>query len=540
MKYKLIKEEEILDQGFRKKIIEEIKGPENIARKADALKRHDCYKDQTKKWVLEALRREFEEQTVEEMSGRVSNISIARKIVDKLAQTYVHGVDRLVEDELSQEAIDKLERELDLNTKMKKADRGLELHKNEMVQIVPKYNSRQSDIALSPKYDIVVRPMAPYEYDVIEDFDNRTMPRVVILTDFVERKQIESSQFTTNYANLDGGALIASSSAYGDSQEQIISDSPEDAGQQCQTYIWWSDKYHFTTDDKGQIISKMSPEDGLNPIQIMPFINLAEDQAGHFWARGGEDLIDASILINKLITDMLGIASAQGWGQIVMVGNNLPSIIKTGPHRAVLLNRQPGEDAPTFDFKSADPPIDSWMRMIEQYIALMLSTNNLSPSTVAGKLDVISAPSGIAILIEKAESTVDLKDREQLYQDKEPEMWEIIRRWQNLYFESGSLTQRFMDIGPFEDSNVRLKFMNNMPVITEEQRLNEIKLRKELGLNTMIELLMIDNPDLSLEEAEEKLKKIMAEKLSKMSLISDQQVKEKPEVEMVEEDGEES
>lgn len=538
MKYKLIKEEEILDQGFRKKIIEEIKGPENIARKADALKRHDCYKDQTKKWVLEALRREFEEQTVEEMSGRVSNISIARKIVDKLAQTYVHGVDRLVEDELSQEAVDKLERELDLNTKMKKADRGLELHKNEMVQVVPKYNSRQSDIALSPKYDIVVRPMAPYEYDVIEDFDNRTMPRVVILTDFVERKQIESSQFTTNYANLDGGALIASSSAYGDSQEQIVADSPEDAGQQCQTYIWWSDKYHFTTDDKGQIISKMSPEDGLNPIQIMPFINLAEDQSGHYWARGGEDLIDASILINKLITDMLGIASAQGWGQIVMVGNNLPSIIKTGPHRAVLLNRQPGEDAPTFDFKSADPPIDSWMRMIEQYIALMLSTNNLSPSTVAGKLDVINAPSGIAILIEKAESTVDLKDREQLYQDREPEMWEIIKRWQNLYFERDALTSRFMNIGPFEDSNVRLKFMNNMPVITEEQKLNEIKLRKELGLNTMLELLMIDNPDLSLEEAEEKLKKIMAEKLSKMSLISDQQpVKEEV---MVEEDGEES
>jgi hypothetical protein len=58
--------------------------------------------------------------------------------------------------------------------------------------------------------------------------------------------------------------------------------------------------------------------------------------------------------------------------------------------------------------------------------------------------------------------------------------------------------------------------------------LENIKLRKELGLNTIVELLKIDNPDLSDEDAEAKAKEIMEEKKSRRDQMIGDMLKSQP------------
>jgi len=50
-------------------------------------------------------------------------------------------------------------------------------------------------------------------------------------------------------------------------------------------------------------------------------------------------------------------------------------------------------------------------------------------------------------------------------------------------------------------------------ILSEAEKLANLKARKELGLDTMLDLIMKDNPGFSVEQAEEKLKQILAEKI---------------------------
>jgi len=246
---------------------------------------------------------------------------------------------------------------------------------------------------------------------------------------------------------------------------------------------------------------------------------------------GGDDLIDGSILINQVITDQFAIANVQGWGQMVITGKGIPPVIKGGPHKALIFEQDSKDDPEVkVQYVSSNPPLDVWMQMIEQYTALLLSTNNLSARNIAGKLDATSFPSGIADLIERSESIESVEDRQRMFKDAEPNIWEIIKLWMDLYSQKGILSESFTTIGTFNDSNVKVIFDDPKPTMTEEEKLSNIKLRKELGINTEIELLMIDDPELKKEDADEKLKKILEEKLKRRNEITKQMGEQNPPV----------
>lgn len=540
---KLFFEDQILDAKFRKQVIDEITAPENIERKREYLKRYEIYKDKTKKWVKKALLDEgLEPETVVQMVNRGSNVSICRKVVNKLARTYSGGVERQAEvDEVSNQ-IHEYARLLSFDEKMRKGDRYRELHKNCLFQIVPEMVSdiTEAQRVFKPK----MRVMAPWQYDVIEDSRDNEVMRVVILSDFVEQGGVMAA--SEYRAGVHDDTVLHGQT---NNKDDLIADSPSDSGKgQKRLFVWWSDKYHFQTNENGEIVTIEGNEEGLNPIEILPFANNPDEQDGEFWAQGGDDLIDGSILVNKLLTDMFFIAFLQGFGQWVFKGKNISEKFKMGPNHAIILDYDPSNDdpAPDADIISSNPPLDAWMRMIEQYVALLLTTNNLSPSNVAMKLDANQFPSGIALLIEKSEATDDISDKQKSYKDIERKLWEVLRRWHNLYFDTGELSDDYSWLGRFPDEmDVAIKFNDIKPVVTEKEKLEMIKLRKELGLDSAIDLLKLDNPDLTDQEAEEKLKSIMEEKLENMARFAqnaiggkgesnneaDQEAEEKPELE---------
>lgn len=512
---RLKSEQELLNSAVRIKIIEEIKGTENNRRKHEAFKRYECYRDKTYIHVIEKLLRQFDQTTVEEMSYAISDIGLVKKTIDKLARVYAAGVERRIIDGTpeQQEDLHKLARELDMNTFMKKTNRYLKLFKNTLFYIKP--------LPVEDTELMTVRgyPLAPYLYDVVEYYEDRTQPMVVVLSNYRPNTEVlyavnpAEAQRTANYPRL---------LPRGDGVDQIIADAPVDSGQNKEEYIFWSKSFHFTCNSKGEIVSGKFDEKGeldfdsiLNPILTLPFVNFAEDQDENFWAQGGDDLVDGSILVNSLISHLNHIAVTQGYGQIVMKGKSVPTNLKVGPNKIVRLEYESGDPVPEFEFASANPPINQIMDLITMYTAMLLTTNNLSTSGIATKLDGgVAFPSGVAMMIDKAESMEDVSDQQQLFLDKEPVIWSIISKWMNLYASRGLLTESLALYVLPEDIDVSIKFPKPSPLMSEQEKVDLLKARKELGLDTEVELIMKDNPELSEQEAVEKLLKLQAEKLT--------------------------
>ena len=522
-----VSDKQLLDLKFRQKVISEIiDGFENIQRRSFAERSLEIFKGKSKKWVMQALGGEgFTPTTLFQMQNRASNISIARKIVKKLAFSYVGGVSRTVDDPQDQQSLDALSDELDINTMMKKVDQYRQLFKNCLLQVVPILNRRES--LESAKFDIVLRPLAPHQYDVIEDSNDKQTPRIVILSEFKERYKYQSSSIFENEIS----GIHGRRSGYqkfdftsGDGKDQIIADSPEDADSCKRRFIIWSDSYHFTMDESGNIIEYPNLDETeleaqiANPIGILPFVNFAQDQDGKFWAQGGNDLIDMDIKINKDFTDLSYVVFTQGFGQPVMVGNELQEDkIVGGPNNLILLNQRQGDPTPQFYFASSNPPVDAWLNVIRSEINLLLTTNGLSPKNIQAEISGNDPASGIAKLIEQSEVIGELQDVQELFRDKEPLVWDLVSKWQTLLLDRSALSERFSSIAALSQTDISLKFVSQRPVISETERLEALRKRKELGINTMAELIQLDNPDLSLAEAEAKLALIKEEKMARVA-----------------------
>lgn len=522
---KIKNEDDLLNIDYRVQVLNSISSDENKNRKLEAKKRYDIFKDGTKKFVVEILKKELSEETFEEIKHRTSNISILRKIIDKKSMVYKNGAVREALDgeqkEAYQNCLNFYIDDLNLNTKMKKINRYLELFKNCGYFIAP-YTEVDYDNNEEVSYKLKSQIILPYMCDVIEDDDNPEVARVYIFSYFSQQQEIVKAAEVGQSGVR--GESTASVSASLVEQKNIYSDKEEDN----LFFIWWSNKYHFTTNIKGEIINGLQNEDLRNPINKLPIVSFAKDQDGEFWAKGGDDLVDGSILINQLLTDMYFIAKIQGQGIFYLIGPKLPKSLKVGPSDALILERKEGDPDTQVGFATSSPPLESHMKMIEQYVALLLSSNNLEPGTINGELSATSASSGIQEMIRMSENIDDIEDQREIYRDNEPEIFEIIRRWHNLYLDRNLLYKKNAELQTFPEGDFSLKFPAPDRFVSDKEKLEIIEKRRSLMLDTVADGLIRDNPDLNVEQAENKILEILEEKLKlqRLKIIEFSQGKE--------------
>lgn len=536
---KLGNEEEVLGQDFRKKVIEEIEGSENVHRKQLARKRYDIFKDRTKDFVLKNFEQEMGVEVVEELINRVSNISFCRKIIEKKAMVYKDGVSRQTA-ESNQDKLDAMVDLMNLNSKMKKVNKYVELFKNCALQVFPHEDKSTG------KWRIKIRVLAPYSYDVLEDKENPEEARGYILSYF-NNLTSGPGTYAVNPGDegLRGAPTRGGLGRRGDGVDQAIADSPEDEGIDSKEYIWWTSKYHFTTDSKGAVISGEGKGDNKNPIGILPIVSFAQDQDGHYWAIGGEDLIDSSVLINMLLTDLYYIAKFQGMGIFYITGTGVPKNMKIGPREVITLEHKEGEPVPQIGFATSDPPIGDHLEMIDNQLLYLLDTNNLSHGGVFGNNTAQDPTSGIHEIIRRAENMDDIEDQREMYRDNEPSVFQIAIKWMSLYADKKLLSTDWQGIAPLKFTGSRLKklwrkvkeavkgkeltkdesndleltiiFSPPQPFMGEMEKLNVIEKRRDLSLDTLEDSIKRDNPDFEKKAIKEKMDKIVREKRDKMN-----------------------
>ncbi len=536
-------ETQLLDEGVRKKLLEEMRGPENKRRKAEMFKRYECLKDKTDAYVLQVLACQFSSVTVREMQYAITNISFARTIIDKLARVYSNGVKRtLPKDQAdSQVDIDLMAKVIKINSSMKKWNTYVKAFRNTLAYIRPCQGKFK-------KLSLEVSILAPHLYDVVSKTADPREMMAVILSDYRPSRGTLYAQGDAAFGGR-SGVTDVSLSRVKDGVNQAIAD-PDDIAHgdviqidskgkgaerqpgdkagggaddlERERYVWWTENYHFTTNGKGTILAVGGDGEGAdikdsNPIKELPFVNLTEDQDEQFWAEGGNDIADSAIKINAFLTHIVHIAVTQGYGQLVMSGKDLPESISVGPNHAIKMNQNStDEPTPVAQFISASPPIAELQGLVEMYVALALSTNNLSTKGVSAKLDGGAGfPSGIAMLLDKAESMEDIQEQSELFIEAEPEIWCKLAVWHSLLKARDALEDGLQQLTLPEDPVVIPEFNKVAPIVSEKEQLEIYEKRLQLGLSSEIEILMRDNPGLTEEAAKEKLKKILEEKIAK-------------------------
>lgn len=503
---KIYDEKNLLDQEFRKKIIEEIEGTENVARKKESFKRYEIYRDRIKKYILEDLLLELDPETVREMSSRIATVNMYKKMVQKKARVYKDTPVRTSLLEGEQDYVESLTSLLNLNTTMKKVNRYVEAFRNCAV-----FNKPYKDYSKDSKWAHMLQVLAPHQFDVIEDHDNPSLVRAAVLSHY------NNSYGHTSYVDINSRKSTGISNSFrdGDGVNQTIADSPMDS--ENKEYVFWSKNFHFVCDYKGNYIQKDGEPSVDNPIGELPFTFFSKDQDNSFWSVGGEDIIDGSILINTLLTDLYFIAKVQGMGLFYMFGSNVPETFKVGPNRAVTMKVEEGESAPQIGFASSNPPLQDHMSIVEQYIAFLLSTNDLGVNSIQGKLDANTASSGIHEIIQNSEPMTAIEDEQEQYKDFEPEILRKANLWQQRLGESETgLSVGFNDIGAADDVLYAIKFERPTHFSSENERLDAVDKKIAQGIFNKVDAMIQENSDLTREQALEQLLVIAKENVELM------------------------
>ena len=516
---KMTNEEMILDKNFRLSLIEEIEGPENRQRKLEAFKRYEILKDRIKKYILQNLMEELDADTVKDMQSRIATVNIYKKVVGKKARVYRTAPKRVATEGTDQEQLDKFAAAINLNVSMKKANRYLEAMLNTDVFVRPIKDVTQTTEQGAPKWKYRIDPMAPHSYDAIEDANDPERAMGYIFSPF----HALPPNVNDNPQNRERNGLV-SNFRDGDQKDQAIADSPADKKKE---YVWWGNKFHLTFDEEGTIVANKTPQDALNPIGVLPVASLAKDRDGSFWALGGEDLIEGSILINTILSDIYFIAKMHGTGLFYLFGKGVPKSYKVGANQAITLDVQEGDPTPTIGFANANPQLEEHARLVEQYLAILLTTNDLEPGSVQGELSGTSAASGVQEMIIKAEPMGSVEDDQEIFRDAEPEVVNICAKWHNLYLDKGLLIDDLARLGKMPDKiEYAIKFGAVAQFINEKEKLDVIEKRLELELDDMIDALILDNPDLSTDEAKKIVEEREREKLKKAKEAMAQMIKD--------------
>lgn len=513
MNLQIFTDEEILDQSFRAKVIKEINGAENRNRKKQQAAMLEMFRDQIIKFVLERLKAQgFKDETLAVMVQRATNVNLFKKIVGKKARSYSKGVSRTIgENQAMTEDLEIVCEAMDLTGAMKKADRYRKAAKNCLLYIYP---DKMEDITEPGKMvlGLCAKVYFPHLYDAIPDGSDREKMRCLILSPFAEDA---SAAIQPALGNGDGRNILnyASPIWRPDRVDQTIANSPQDSGAQRRHFVWWTSKYHLTTDENGVEISSLTPQDRKNPINRLPCVNLTEEQDGEFWAMGGDDLVQATVLVNLKLTDMEAILHQQGWGQLVITGQDLKKKdFAVGPQVAMVMNTENGATHQT-DAKilSHDPKTEMHMKSTEMHVALALTTNNLSVKSVATNLEASSHAAAIAKMVDESENMDDISEDQGYYAGKEKEAVLIAESWLSELRDTPDLWKVLKATKPLAVGEMNTQFHNQEQVITEQERLANMKLRKELGIDSIIDLIKKDNPGMSDKQAMAKALKIMNE-----------------------------
>jgi len=446
-----------------KKITEEIGSYENLERKQLSLKQFEVYMDRMLPFVKQHLQCFYGADDVGSLPI-VSSINLSKRIVNQEAKVYSTPPVRTFTGVSEEQAffLEALYEEMNVNAMMQKSNQYFKLQAQNTVQILPIMGELKMRVLLNHQFDVVPSEVMP---------------------------EIADAYILTGYDKSLRLPQINSLNPNADNMNQMIADS-DDYKSSTKVSVLWSKDFNFIFNEKGSVIGEVTP----NPINILPFLDIAPAKDFEFFVRDGSSVTEFTIQFNSALTDMSQIVRMQGFAQAYMIAAEtmMPTSLKIGPLIAVKMPINPNqpEIRPEFGFAQPNADISGSMGYLESLIALFLSSRGIDPKTVSGKGEATTYSSGMERLLSMISAFDVARSDFTIYENAEKKMFEIIKAYLNTYSGTDVLNYNVPLIP--EGAGIEIKYHSPEMIKTDEDKLNIIERKLDLGLISKIDAIAED------------------------------------------------
>lgn len=459
-----------------KQIVREIESQENKQRKGVSLAETEIYSDKIYPHVERYLQNFYAQDTIKEMPIYAS-INLAKRIVDQEASLYRQKPTRtfngLSDSQL--ETINQVYSDLKIDQTMLKSNRAFKLQGQNHIELVPFKGKLQARVLLNHHLDAI-----PLE-------DNPEIAQGYVLSGF------DRSQFLERQ----------------DATDEKIADSA-DFKSVMRKYAFWTETENFIVDGNGNLLT----QDTSNPLEMLPIVEVSNFKDFTYWLQRGTALTDFTIQFNAAMTDIAHIVRMQGFAQAYYKGpiDLIPESIVIGPNHILKLPVDPNNPVETqFGFANPSPDLQGSLAFPQSLLSSFLTSRGLSPKLVSGTGEGQQYTSGLDRLLAMIERFEASQYDMEVYRDAEEKIFKLILRYLNTYAGTDLLQYSWTNI--IEDSaSVDIKFQEPQAIMSEQERLDAIARKKELGLMSDLDAIReyYGLPD---EAAELKLAEIRGELL---------------------------
>ena len=437
-------------------------------------------------------------------SYTVSNISVSKMITDKRAASYNEMPIRSIDgNEGKTEMLNDIYKEANADREMQFHDVVFNLNKYDLVWV----NYREED----DKYQFMC--LHPYEFILVRDQDTGE-----VLIVGLSYPSTEITQSARSNGNVEGNTTG------GDGTSDLIAESQADSGgSEEETWVFWSAEEHVKirrTNIRqvvdGNEVVKPSIDyidipgnpNGINPLGILPFVLTTNDTAVDYPTVN--PITEQSITFNTQQSETLTAKNIHGSGiQVFKYPERMDGRFKemsSGQTEAIRLpqSSKDSDSATDFEYKTSGAQLQPMMDNDMNYLRQVLQEHEIEGM----KMDLAdsNATSGISRAISGASVQKVIERNQQVYAETEKKMFKIIKAW-----------DRFNGTNMFsEDDEMQIVFPKPKVMLSDKETLETIEKQLELGLIEEWEKFIKMDPNLSEEEAREKLERIESAKEEKV------------------------
>lgn len=447
----------------RKELIEEIKGWENVNRKKRSFMEVQIYNGHARSYVIDYLRTQFSEKTVEKMPI-LSTINLCKRIVDKQGSIYVSPPTRTFSniDDDQQDEIEKWYEKNKVNSYFLKANRAYKNQEQTFIMLAPDRSGK-----------LKIRCLKPHNLDAIpSDIDPEIADGYMI------------NAFDKSLANRTSVT------------NEVIADS-DDYKSQLEKYVTWTKDYNFIFNGRGEIVSEILP----NPIGEIPLIDVSTIKEFEFFVEYCNSIADFNVQFLAGLSDLAQVVKMQGWsvGYLVATENTMPEVLFVGPNMVLKLKVDPNTNhEPKFGYASPNADIEGSMKYLESVLAAFLSARGLDAQTMSTQLSATKFSSGIERLLAMIEQFEASKEDFDLFQAVESEFFNLFKKWNNTYFGTD---KKILDFIIPDECELGITFTPPVMAMTQTEKTDNIIKKKEAGLMSRVEAIAEDR-GISKEAAE--------------------------------------
>lgn len=481
----------LTDKQVILRILTETSKSEDKDRRRQAFNAYQVYSGNQRTYVEKQLAttrpRSWESYTV-------SNISVSKMITDKRAQAYNENPIRSVDgNEIATENLNGIYKEANALREMQFQDVLFNLNRYDLMWVNYLEEER--------RYQFM--SLHPYEFVLVRDKDTGELLIVGL--------NYPNTEITQDARGQGVNGTVRS----GDGIADLISESQSDSAAEGETWVFWSKDQHVKVRtelvkefvDGAEVLKKSvdfidipnNPQ-MVNPLGVLPFVLTTADNAIDYPTVN--PLTEQSITFNAQQSETLTAKNIHGSGvQIFKYPESQQGRFKNISHgqmQAIQLpqSSKEGDSSTDFEYKTSGAQLQPMMECDINYLDQVLREHEIENTNM--DLNSSGVTSGVSRAIAGASVQKVIERNQQIYADLEKKMFEIIKAWDQL---NGT---RFFS----EGDELQIVYPKPKVMVSDEQTLLNIKTMLELGLIEEWEKFIKMDPNLSEQEAREKLERI--------------------------------